>query len=240
MRPEMPWTRTGVVSVEKDAHASALAFMSCGDVMLSTFLPGFDRAVRGFGKSVEARMIGRPLLARIFRPSSTWVPASRTMTGMSIGLGLQRLDDALGDPVAAIDAGEDVDQDRLHLVVRAHQAKGLSRPDRGWRRRRCPGNWRDCRRRAGSCPWSPWQGRRRSRCSRSRHRGRHRRDRDRWRWLRAGPPGTCRAVRRFRAGGTCALSSKDILASSARILPSVVTTSGLISTMVASRSRKAR
>ena len=38
---------------------------------------------------------------------------------------LQRLHDALGDPVAAVDAGEDVDQDGLDLLVREHEVEGL-------------------------------------------------------------------------------------------------------------------
>ena len=38
---------------------------------------------------------------------------------------LHRLDHALGHPVAAVDAGEDVDQDGLHLVVGEHQVEGL-------------------------------------------------------------------------------------------------------------------
>ena len=41
---------------------------------------------------------------------------------------LQGLHDALGDPVAAVDAGEDVHQHRLHLGVGEHQIEGLGHP----------------------------------------------------------------------------------------------------------------
>ena len=62
---------------------------------------------------VSAVTSSSPLSFRILRPSSTLVPASRTTSG-TVGLSsLHGLHHALRHPVAAVDAGEDVDQHRL-------------------------------------------------------------------------------------------------------------------------------
>ena len=42
----------------------------------------------------------------------------------------ERLDDALGYPVASIDTGKDIDQDRFHAFVGKHQVEGLGHPFR--------------------------------------------------------------------------------------------------------------
>ena len=106
-------------AIEKDGH-DATAF----GVELEVVAPGGTARLAASAR-VLARMIGRPQRARILRPSSTCVPARRTTTGTLQRILLQRLDDAFGDPVAAVDAGEDVDQDRLHIVVRHDQAERL-------------------------------------------------------------------------------------------------------------------
>ena len=51
-----------------------------------------------------------PLSRRICWPSSTLVPASRTTIGTGTCASRARLDDSLRHPVAAVDAGKDVDQ----------------------------------------------------------------------------------------------------------------------------------
>ena len=56
------------------------------------------------------------------RPSSTLVPARRTTSGTRKSLG--RLHDALRHPVAAVDAREDVHQDRLDVAVGEHEVEG--------------------------------------------------------------------------------------------------------------------
>ena len=53
------------------------------------------------------------------------------MTGTVTSTSLHRRDDALGDHVAAHDAAEDVDEDRLHLVVRQNQLERLGHALRG-------------------------------------------------------------------------------------------------------------
>ena len=111
-------------TVKKDAHQTALIICS-----LRSFFQAIT-ARSAASISVLARMIGRPDCARIFWPSSTLVPESRTITGTSTGSALQRLHDALGHPVAAVDAREDVDQDRLHVLVRHDQPEGLGHPFR--------------------------------------------------------------------------------------------------------------
>ena len=58
-----------------------------------------------------------PLSARIFLPSSTLVPSSRTTSGTLMPSSRRGRDHALGDDVAAHDAAEDVDQDALHVRV---------------------------------------------------------------------------------------------------------------------------
>ena len=73
-------------------------------------------------------MMATPDSARIRRPSSTLVPASRTTSGTVTPTSLERLDDALGHPVAAVDAGEDVDEDRLDILVAQHRAERLRHP----------------------------------------------------------------------------------------------------------------
>ena len=66
------------VAIEINAHAyTAFRF-----VVLSLFHAETDRSAASI--NVVARIIGRPLLARIFMPSSTLVPAKRTITGTSI------------------------------------------------------------------------------------------------------------------------------------------------------------
>ena len=109
-------------TIEKDAHA----FTTFRLTVLLFFQAETARSAAS--ASVLARMMGRPERARILRPSSTWVPASRTMTGTSDRVLLQRLDDAFGHPVAAVDAGEDVDQDRLDVLVHRHELEGLGHP----------------------------------------------------------------------------------------------------------------
>ena len=58
-----------------------------------------------------------PASTRISRPSSAFVPSRRITIGARSSTRPQRLDDALGDLVAAGDATEDVDEDRLHVLV---------------------------------------------------------------------------------------------------------------------------
>ena len=58
-----------------------------------------------------------PLSSMMRRPSSTLVPARRTTIGhLDLEL-LDGVDDALRDPIAAVDAGEHVDEDRLDVLV---------------------------------------------------------------------------------------------------------------------------
>jgi len=59
--------------------------------------------------------MGRPDSLRIFLPSRTFVPSSRTPAAPA-GSPARRGDDALGDHVAAHDAAEDIDQDALDLA----------------------------------------------------------------------------------------------------------------------------
>ncbi len=61
----------------------------------------------------SAGVIARPEFASSSRPFSTLVPCRRTTTGIFRPDFLHRGDDAFGDHVAAHDAAEDVDQDRL-------------------------------------------------------------------------------------------------------------------------------
>ena len=65
-----------------------------------------------------------PLSRRIFLPSSTLVPSSRTTSGTLQADLLDRGDDAFGDDVAAHDAAEDVDQDALDVRVGGDDLEG--------------------------------------------------------------------------------------------------------------------
>ncbi len=75
-------------------------------------------------------------------PSSTLVPARRTTTGWCEADFLVGFHDALGDPVAAVDAREDVDEDDGDVAVGQHGAEGADDAFGRLRRRRCRGSWR--------------------------------------------------------------------------------------------------
>ena len=116
----MPWTRTRGGLVDQDGHGLApQAALRCA------------AAATDFC-AASARLVARdqldPAGGQDRRPSSTWVPASRTISGTLERLHLDRLDHALGDPVAAVDAGEDVDQDRLDVLVHGHEPERLGDP----------------------------------------------------------------------------------------------------------------
>ena len=69
-------------------------------------------------------MRARPLSASVFLPRSTLLPSSRTTSGMAMCDLARGGDDAVGDHVAVHDAAEDVDQDALHLRVAEDDLEG--------------------------------------------------------------------------------------------------------------------
>ncbi len=103
--------------VDEDGHVRS----SLGSEFAGRAATAFSAA----SASVSALIIGRPDVRMMRRPSSTLVPARRTTTGIGqaeLAVGLHH---ALRDPVAAVDAGEDVDEDHLTLLVGQHGAEGL-------------------------------------------------------------------------------------------------------------------
>ena len=74
---------------------------------------------------LSALMIGRPESARIFRPSSSFVPFMRTTSGTDSFVSCAAATMPFGDRVAAHDAAEDVDEDALDLRVAQHDLERL-------------------------------------------------------------------------------------------------------------------
>src|SRR5690606_15738472 len=66
------------VAIYEDGHWTALTLVFCAVSFCQAMTARWAASI-----SVVARMIGRPDLARIFSPSSTLVPARRTITGTS-------------------------------------------------------------------------------------------------------------------------------------------------------------
>jgi hypothetical protein len=80
--------------------------------------------------NVSALMIGRPLSRISLRPASTLVPDKRTTTGIFDTDVLVGLYHTIRDPVAAVDPGKDVHEDHPDIRVREHGTKRLTYPFR--------------------------------------------------------------------------------------------------------------
>ncbi len=105
--PVMPWTRTGGLAIEKDGHAfttfrfADLSFFQAATARLAASAKrvGADDGKAGAGQD----------LAALFDMRAGEAHHDRHVDRIL----LQRLHDAFGHPVAAVDAGEDVDEDGL-------------------------------------------------------------------------------------------------------------------------------
>ena len=104
------------VFVDENAHKEILKNLYRKPLR---FKNQFTAATARLAASVRslAEITPTPLSASIFCPSSTLVPSRRTITGTFTPTSLTAVDDALGDDVAAHDAAEDIDQDRLDVGV---------------------------------------------------------------------------------------------------------------------------
>ena len=107
-RPVRPWTTSLVSCVDEDRHRSRRplpSFASCTTISAASSIVF---AGCSWGASASARMR---------RPSSSFVPSSRTTIGTFTSIWSSAWRMPVGDLVAAGDAAEDVEQHGLHLRV---------------------------------------------------------------------------------------------------------------------------